>query len=178
MKISYFFLLDFIVLVIPGEWTQITEFLITVFSLLLLLPVPLGPNILNNTLFANTMFCHKSSRFTHIKKLHEIIGLNNHNLVLYDWQHVSWLTDHHSQYNLNLNYDYVQRKLQRGLNSMVVWCERWIIKSKENKTRATYFSQEIKPPDSLAAETYLLISSRYACSFPSSVHLQLHNKIV
>jgi hypothetical protein len=41
------------------------------------------------------------------------------------------------------------RKLQRGLDSMVAWCERWNIKIDEDKTWATYFSQQRAPPESL-----------------------------
>jgi hypothetical protein len=40
------------------------------------------------------------------------------------------------------------RKLQRGLNSMAAWCERWNIKINEDKTRAIYFSHRIRPPGS------------------------------
>jgi hypothetical protein len=45
--------------------------------------------------------------------------------------------------------DYVLRKLQRGLNSIAAWCERWNIKINEDKTRAIYFSHRIRPPESL-----------------------------
>jgi hypothetical protein len=44
---------------------------------------------------------------------------------------------------------YVLRKLQRGLNSMAAWCERWIIKINEDKIRTIYFSRRIRPPESL-----------------------------
>jgi hypothetical protein len=44
---------------------------------------------------------------------------------------------------------YVLRKVQRGLNSMSAWCERWNIKINEDKTQATYFSHQRRPPDSL-----------------------------
>jgi hypothetical protein len=36
---------------------------------------------------------------------------------------------------------FVARKLQRGLNSMQVWCERWNIKINEEKTRGIYLSR-------------------------------------
>jgi hypothetical protein len=52
-------------------------------------------------------------------------------------------------YATELKEGYVLRKLQRGLNSMAVWCERGNIKINEDKTRAIYFSHRIKPPDSL-----------------------------
>jgi hypothetical protein len=43
---------------------------------------------------------------------------------------------------------YVLRKLQRGLNSMSAWCERWYIKMNEDKTQAIYFSHQRRRPDS------------------------------
>jgi hypothetical protein len=44
---------------------------------------------------------------------------------------------------------YILRKLQRGLNSMATWCERWNIKINEDKTRAIYLSHRITFPESL-----------------------------
>jgi hypothetical protein len=44
---------------------------------------------------------------------------------------------------------YVLRKIQRGLNSMAVWCERWNIKINEDKTWVIYFTHRNRPPDSL-----------------------------
>jgi hypothetical protein len=44
---------------------------------------------------------------------------------------------------------YVVRKLQRGLNSVAAWCERWNIKINEEKTQAIHFSHRIRPPRSL-----------------------------
>jgi hypothetical protein len=44
---------------------------------------------------------------------------------------------------------YVLRKVQRGPNSMLAWCERWNIKINEDKTQANYFSHQRRPPDSL-----------------------------
>jgi hypothetical protein len=44
---------------------------------------------------------------------------------------------------------YVLRKVQRGLNSMLAWCERWNIKINEDKTQAIYFSHQRRPPNSL-----------------------------
>jgi hypothetical protein len=43
---------------------------------------------------------------------------------------------------------YVLRKVQRGLNSMSTWCERWNIKINEEKTQTIYFSHQRRPPDS------------------------------
>jgi hypothetical protein len=38
---------------------------------------------------------------------------------------------------------YVLRKLQRGLNSNEMWCERWNIKINEDKTRVVYISHRL-----------------------------------
>jgi hypothetical protein len=38
----------------------------------------------------------------------------------------------------------VLRKIQRGLNSMAAWYERWNIKVNEDKIRSTYFSLQQK----------------------------------
>jgi hypothetical protein len=44
---------------------------------------------------------------------------------------------------------YIVRKLQRALDAMVAWCERWNIKIKEDKTRAIYLSHQRAAPGSL-----------------------------
>jgi hypothetical protein len=44
---------------------------------------------------------------------------------------------------------YIVRKLQRGLDTLVDWCERWNNKINEDKTRAIYFSHQRAPPESL-----------------------------
>jgi hypothetical protein len=44
---------------------------------------------------------------------------------------------------------YVIRKLQRGLDEIETWCERWNIKINEDKTQAIYFSHRIRTPESL-----------------------------
>jgi hypothetical protein len=41
------------------------------------------------------------------------------------------------------------RELQRGLNSMAAWCERWNIKINEDKTRAICFSHQQRLPNFL-----------------------------
>jgi hypothetical protein len=43
---------------------------------------------------------------------------------------------------------YVLRKIQRGLNCMMAWCEHWNIKINEEKTRAIYFTHRNRPPNS------------------------------
>jgi hypothetical protein len=42
----------------------------------------------------------------------------------------------------------VVRKLQRGLNSMEIWCERWNIKINEDNTEGIYCSRSRRPPGS------------------------------
>jgi hypothetical protein len=54
-------------------------------------------------------------------------------------------------YATDLKVGYVLRKIQRGLNSMATWCESWIIKINEEKTRTIYFTNRNRPPDSLLA---------------------------
>jgi hypothetical protein len=44
---------------------------------------------------------------------------------------------------------YVQRKIQRGLDSLAAWCKRWNIKINEDKNRAIYFTRRNRPPNSL-----------------------------
>jgi hypothetical protein len=43
---------------------------------------------------------------------------------------------------------YVLKKIQRGLDCMAEWCERWNIKVNKEKTRAIYFTHRNRPPDS------------------------------
>jgi hypothetical protein len=43
---------------------------------------------------------------------------------------------------------FVVRKLQRELNSMETWCERWNSKTNEDKTQGIYFSRSRQRPDS------------------------------
>jgi hypothetical protein len=41
---------------------------------------------------------------------------------------------------------YVLKKIQRVLNSMSAWCERWNNKINEDKTQAIYFSHQRRLP--------------------------------
>jgi hypothetical protein len=50
---------------------------------------------------------------------------------------------------------YVLRKLQRGLNAMEEWWEKWNIKINEEKTRAVYFSKRLR-----RVEAYLTLKGR------------------
>jgi hypothetical protein len=50
---------------------------------------------------------------------------------------------------------YVLRKMQRGLNALEEWCEKWNIKINEDKTRAAYFSKSLK-----RVEAYLTLKGR------------------
>jgi hypothetical protein len=40
------------------------------------------------------------------------------------------------------------RKVQRRLNLMETWCERWIIRINKDKTQGIYFSRSRRPPES------------------------------
>jgi hypothetical protein len=44
---------------------------------------------------------------------------------------------------------YILKKIQRGLDSMAAWCERWNIKINEDKTQAIYFTHQNRLPASL-----------------------------
>jgi hypothetical protein len=43
---------------------------------------------------------------------------------------------------------FIVRKHQRGLSSMETWCERWNIKTNEDKTQGIYFSRSRRPSES------------------------------
>jgi hypothetical protein len=62
---------------------------------------------------------------------------------------VALFADDTCLYVIERKEGYVLRKVQRGLNSMSSWCERWNIKINEDKTRAIYFSHQRRPPESL-----------------------------
>jgi hypothetical protein len=48
---------------------------------------------------------------------------------------------------------YVLRKLQRGLDAIKTWCERWNIKINEDKkTQAIYFSHRRRQPEPLVMD--------------------------
>jgi hypothetical protein len=52
-------------------------------------------------------------------------------------------------YATNRKEGYIVRKLQRGLDTLVAWCERWNIRINEDKTRVIYFSHQRAPPESI-----------------------------
>jgi hypothetical protein len=62
------------------------------------------------------------------------------NLALFADDTCLYATDHKE--------GYVLRKIQRGLDSMAVWCKHWNIKINEDNTRAIYFTRRNRPPDS------------------------------
>jgi hypothetical protein len=57
----------------------------------------------------------------------------------------------------------VLRKLQRGLNALEEWREKWNIKINEDKTRAVYFSKRLR-----RVESYLTLKGR-AITFVNEV---------
>jgi hypothetical protein len=59
------------------------------------------------------------------------------------------ITDDTCLYATERKEGYVSRKVQRGLNSMSAWCERWNIKINGGKTHAIYFTRRRRPPDSI-----------------------------
>jgi hypothetical protein len=58
--------------------------------------------------------------------------------------HLALFADDTCTYAADRKESYVLRKLQRGLNAMEAWCERWNIKIKKDKTRAVYFSRRLR----------------------------------
>jgi hypothetical protein len=58
-------------------------------------------------------------------------------------------------YTTDCKESYVLRKLQRELNAMEEWCEKWNIKIHEDETRAVYFSKRIRP-----VEAYFKLKGR------------------
>jgi hypothetical protein len=62
---------------------------------------------------------------------------------------LSLLTDDTCLYTTELKEGYDPLKLQRRLDSIAAWCERWNIQINEDKLRAMYFSHRIGVPESL-----------------------------
>jgi hypothetical protein len=58
--------------------------------------------------------------------------------------HLALFADDTCMYATDRKECYVLRKLQRGLNAMEEWCEKWNIKINEDKTRAVYFSKRLR----------------------------------
>jgi hypothetical protein len=63
--------------------------------------------------------------------------------------HLALFADDTHLYTTDCKEGYIVRKFQRGLDSMVSWCERWNIRINEDKTRAIYFSHQRIPLESL-----------------------------
>jgi hypothetical protein len=63
--------------------------------------------------------------------------------------HLALFADDTCLYATDRKEGYIVRKLQRGLDTLEVWCERWDIKINEDKTQAIYFSHQRAPPESL-----------------------------
>jgi hypothetical protein len=77
--------------------------------------------------------------------------------------HLALFADDTCIYATDCKESYVLRKLQRRLNAMAEWCEKWNIKINEAKTRAVYFSKRLKQ-----VETYHTLNGR-AISFVNDV---------
>jgi hypothetical protein len=63
--------------------------------------------------------------------------------------HLALFADDTCLYATDRKEGYIVRKLQRGLDTLVAWCERWNIKINEDKIQAIYFSHQRAPPESL-----------------------------
>jgi hypothetical protein len=77
--------------------------------------------------------------------------------------HLALFADDTYLYATDSRESCVLRKLQRGLNAMEEWCEKWNIKMNEDKNRAVYFSKRLK-----RVETYVLLKGR-AITFVNDV---------
>jgi hypothetical protein len=58
------------------------------------------------------------------------------------------IVDHLCLYATDRKEGYVLRKIQRSLNCMAAWCVGSNVRINEEKTRAIYFTQRNRPPDS------------------------------
>jgi hypothetical protein len=101
-----------------------------------------------------------------------------YNLYINDTPHISSVNlalfaDDTCLYATDRKEGYVLRKIQRGLDSMAAWCERWNIKINEDKTRAIYYCHRRGPHNSQTPEAHT--GPRIAYGFPNSVRLWLHN---
>jgi hypothetical protein len=63
--------------------------------------------------------------------------------------HLALFADDTCLYATDRKEGYIIRKLQRGLDTLVAWCEGWNIKINKYKTRAIYFSHRRAPPETL-----------------------------
>jgi hypothetical protein len=62
--------------------------------------------------------------------------------------HLALFADDTCLYTTDRRESNVFRKLQRGLNTLEEWCEKWNIKINEDKTRAVYFSKRLRSVES------------------------------
>jgi hypothetical protein len=58
--------------------------------------------------------------------------------------HLALFADDTCLYTADRRESYLLRKLQRGLNTLEEWCEKWNIKINEDKIRAVYFSKRLR----------------------------------
>jgi hypothetical protein len=107
----------------------------------------------------------------YINDIPQIIGVN---LVVF--------IDDTCLYTTERKEGYILRKFQRGLNSLVAWCEHWDIKINKDKT-AIYFSHRIRPSESLLAlngpNVPFVNSVQYLCViFDKKITLKPHIEMV
>jgi hypothetical protein len=80
--------------------------------------------------------------------------------------HLALFTDDTRIYATEKHERHVLYKLQRGLNAVNSWCERWNVKNNEEKTQAIYFSRKLRVPDDV-----LQLNGRYILIVNSVTYL-------
>jgi hypothetical protein len=69
--------------------------------------------------------------------------------------HLALFADDTCRYATDRKEGFIIRKLQRGLNSMETWCERWNIEINEDTAQEIYFSRSSRP-----SESHLILNGR------------------
>jgi hypothetical protein len=98
--------------------------------------------------------------------------------------HLALVADDTSLYSTDFKVGFIVTKLQRGLNSMETWCERWNIKINEGKPKGVYFSRSRRSPEfclTLNGRNILFVNSAKYLSvifFDEKVTCRLHTEII
>jgi hypothetical protein len=97
--------------------------------------------------------------------------------------HLALFADDTCLYATDFKEGFIVRKLQRGLNSMETWCERWNFKINEDKTRRIYFSRSRRPPESHLTingrDIPFVISAKYlGVLFDRKITWRLHIEMI
>jgi hypothetical protein len=80
--------------------------------------------------------------------------------------HLALFAEETCPYVTDRKEGFIVRKLQRGLSSREIWCERWNIKINEDKTQWVYFSCSRRLP-----ESYLILNGINIPFFNSAKYL-------